>query len=136
MAKTTSLTNRWGTVVTIGATVKANQARGGHVTGKVTKFDRTSSFARAYGIQVKLDDSIEVGLDDIIEVTAQPLPVTYVTTYCNHPHRLKDGKPVNHNCYILPPDALEAERNGDTDRAIELLQKAKPLIEMRKGVKG
>jgi len=60
---------------------------------------------------------------------------SYVTTYCNHPHRLSDGKPIAHNCYVLPPEALEAERNGDTDRAIELLQKAKPLIEHR-GIKG
>ena len=35
---------------------------------------------------------------------------TYVTSYCNFAHRLNDGKPVEHECAILPPAALEVRR--------------------------
>lgn len=60
--------------------------------------------------------------------------MTYCTTYCNHGHRLSDGKPVDHECYVLPPKALEAEREGDYERAIELIQAAKSL-RVHRGVK-
>lgn len=59
----------------------------------------------------------------------------YVTTYCNFAHRLADGKPIEHECHILPPAALRAEMQGDTATAIELIQTAKPLPTMRRGVK-
>jgi len=61
-------TNRWGKVVTVGAIIKAHQARGGLLTGKVVKFDSRSRFARAYGTQATLDNGVSVGLDDIVEV--------------------------------------------------------------------
>jgi hypothetical protein len=51
----------------------------------------------------------------------------YHTSYCNHGHRLSDGRPINHECYVLPPKALEAERAGDCKRAIQLIEAAKPL---------
>jgi len=57
----------------------------------------------------------------------------YVTTFCNRPHRLSDGKPIKHECRVIPPAALEAERSGDTDKAIELMQ-ASPVKYMRRGV--
>ena len=37
---------------------------------------------------------------------------TYCTTFCNRAHRLSDGKPVAHECYILNPKALQLEREG------------------------
>lgn len=52
---------------------------------------------------------------------------TYCTSYCNHGHDMRTGKPVAHACYVLPPRALELERDGHTDQAIEVLQAAKPL---------
>ena len=52
---------------------------------------------------------------------------TYVTTYCNFPHRMRDGVPIGHECYVLPPRALEFERQGDTSAAIAVIQSAKPL---------
>ena len=45
----------------------------------------------------------------------------YCTTFCNHPHRLSDGKPLGHVCYVLPTEALYAEQRGDFDRAQEVL---------------
>jgi len=51
----------------------------------------------------------------------------YCTSYCNHGHRVTDGKPVEHECHILPPEVLEAEREGNFERAAELLEAAKPL---------
>jgi hypothetical protein len=54
-------------------------------------------------------------------------PKVYATTYCNKGHRISDGMPVNHECYVLPPAALRAERDGDIPRAIDIIQAAKPL---------
>lgn len=45
----------------------------------------------------------------------------YVTTYCNFAHRLSDGKPIEHECRIIPPSALMAEMEGDYEEAMEIL---------------
>lgn len=49
----------------------------------------------------------------------------YLTSYCNQYHRLSDGKPVEHECYVIPPEALEAEREGQFHKAIELMDSKK-----------
>lgn len=62
--------------------------------------------------------------------THRPKPESvaiYCTTFCNFGHRIKDGVPVAHECYILPPAALRAERDGDTDKANNILVRSKPL---------
>lgn len=51
----------------------------------------------------------------------------YCTTYCNFGHRLSDGKPLWHECYILPPKALAAEKAGNAEEATQLIELAKPL---------
>jgi len=33
----------------------------------------------------------------------------YVTTFCNFAHCTKTGKPINHECYVIPPRLLRAE---------------------------
>ena len=58
----------------------------------------------------------------------------YVTTYCNKAHRCSDGKPIKHECRILPHQAIAAERSGDYARAIELISNDKPRY-MRRGVR-
>jgi len=40
----------------------------------------------------------------------------YVTSFCNFPHRLKDGKPIKHECYILRPESLKLEMAGKFDQ--------------------
>jgi hypothetical protein len=45
----------------------------------------------------------------------------YCTSYCNHGHRVRDGKPVAHECIVIPPKALALEIAGDIAGAIELL---------------
>ncbi len=45
----------------------------------------------------------------------------YVTSYCNHAHCVRTGKPVGHACHVLPPAALAAEMVGDYDGAAALL---------------
>lgn len=55
----------------------------------------------------------------------------YVSTYCNKAHNLKTGRPIEHECYVIPPAALQAEREGDYRRAQELMQNMK-----RKPVRG
>ena len=47
----------------------------------------------------------------------------YAPTFCNQPHRMRDGKPVEHECYVLPTEALVAERAGDIGRALDILDK-------------
>lgn len=37
----------------------------------------------------------------------------WVTTFCNKAHRLSDGKPIKHECFIIPPKLLKAERDND-----------------------
>ena len=54
----------------------------------------------------------------------------YVTTYCNHAHDVRDGKPIAHECHVLPVAALEAEMRGDVAQAIEILA-ATPSSERR-----
>jgi hypothetical protein len=61
-------------------------------------------------------------------------PYAYVSTYCNFAHRCKDGKPIQHECRIIPPKALEAEMNDDISLAIEILSTTPARI-MRRGVK-
>lgn len=58
---------------------------------------------------------------------SRPEPDVYVTTYCNHPHCCRTGKPVRHGCYILPPQALQLERSGAVEAAIDVIQQSKPL---------
>jgi hypothetical protein len=56
-------------------------------------------------------------------------PPIYCTTFCNRAHNVKTGRPIDHECYILPPAALQAERAGDMDRGkgpIVRGRKAKP----------
>jgi hypothetical protein len=58
----------------------------------------------------------------------------YMSTYCNKGHRLVDGKPVDHECVIIPPKALQAEREGDFEMATVIIVEASPLKSHR-GVK-
>jgi hypothetical protein len=41
----------------------------------------------------------------------------YCTSFCNHGHQLSNGHPVNHECYILKPEALSLERRGMIEAA-------------------
>ncbi len=45
----------------------------------------------------------------------------YVTTFCNRAHQLSDGKPIAHECYVIPPRLLKAEREESPD-ALKLWQ--------------
>jgi hypothetical protein len=44
----------------------------------------------------------------------------YCTSFCNHGHDLETGRPVGHECYILNPRALKAERDGDVEKSQKL----------------
>jgi hypothetical protein len=45
----------------------------------------------------------------------------YCTTYCNFGHYVDNGRPVKHECRVIPPAALKAEMAGDYERAIEIM---------------
>jgi hypothetical protein len=57
----------------------------------------------------------------------------YCTSFCNKGHRISDGKPVGHECYVLRPQALKAEADGDVERALEIGIRTERV---HKGVKG
>ena len=59
----------------------------------------------------------------------------YCTSFCNHGHVVSTGKPVEHECYILPPKAIAAEIRGDYDKANDLIHAAKPMRTMLRGVR-
>ncbi len=58
----------------------------------------------------------------------------YLSTYCNQGHRMSDGKPVHHECRILPVKALQAEWRGDFKAAQDIIAASKPRY-MRRGVR-
>ena len=50
----------------------------------------------------------------------------YCTSFCNQGHRIRDGVPIDHECYVLPPAALAAERSGDVAKALDILDEQRP----------
>ena len=49
-----------------------------------------------------------------------PKEDVYCTSFCNHGHRLSNGHPVNHECYVLVPESLALEKAGKVDEAVKL----------------
>lgn len=39
-------------------------------------------------------------------------PEVYQTSFCNHGHATRDGVPVGHECYVIPPILLRLEMAG------------------------
>lgn len=60
---------------------------------------------------------------------------TWISTYCNFPHRMSNGAPIAHECDVLPPAALEAEREDRIDDAIAIIRANRPLRHMVRGVR-
>jgi hypothetical protein len=48
---------------------------------------------------------------------------TYCHSFCGKPHRIDDGRPVEHACFVLPAEAVAAEAKGDRSRSDFLLEK-------------
>ena len=46
----------------------------------------------------------------------------YVSTYCNFAHYVRTGRPIDHECRVIPPAALRAEMADDFDTAIEIMR--------------
>ena len=43
----------------------------------------------------------------------------YTTSFCNQGHHVGTGHPINHECYVLNPQAIKIEREGDFDQAMK-----------------
>lgn len=41
----------------------------------------------------------------------------YCTSFCNYGHAIATGRPVGHECYVIPPKLLIAERDDAADVA-------------------
>lgn len=52
---------------------------------------------------------------------------TFCTTFCNQAHRLSDGRPVGHECYILNPESLAAEREGRFEDIAHMIQQPRQI---------
>lgn len=59
--------------------------------------------------------------------------VIYCTSYCNQGHDLDTGKPVGHECRVIPPRALQLEREGDVEGAIAAMYEHDLEQEERRG---
>lgn len=57
----------------------------------------------------------------------------FCTSYCNRAHDLNDGKPIDHNCFILNKKALRMEFLGNVPGAIEIGIVKEPRVEMKRG---
>jgi hypothetical protein len=57
----------------------------------------------------------------------------YLTSYCNRGHNTKTGRPIQHECRIIPPAALRAERDGDVDKAINIIRNAPARVVVGRG---
>ena len=51
----------------------------------------------------------------------------FCSTFCNSGHSIKTGRPIGHQCRVIPPKALALERAGDFDGAIEIIS-ARELV--------
>ena len=58
----------------------------------------------------------------------------WVSSYCNFAHEIKTGKPIEHECRIIPVKAIEAEIKGNIEDSTNILRNAPAKI-MRYGVK-
>ena len=55
----------------------------------------------------------------------------YLTSFCNFYHRIRDGKPIEHECFILIPASLQLEIEGRYDE----IEKIHNNQTMRRGVR-
>lgn len=56
----------------------------------------------------------------------------YCTSFCNRGHDLSTGRPIDHECYVLNPKALQAECDGDMELALRLFSgKRGPIVRGR-----
>lgn len=61
----------------------------------------------------------------------------YVTTFCNFAHNLKTGRPIKHECFIIPPKLLKIEMEQENFEIVKQEWKHwQELGDARKLVKG
>ena len=51
-------------------------------------------------------------MEEDAEIKILSMTRFYVTTFCNFAHRMRDGTPIDHECYVLSVRDLKAEREG------------------------
>lgn len=88
---------------------------------------------QAHAIQAVAHDPSPTALEGALELVealrqtveslrkALEAEAIYLTTYCNKGHVVRTGRPVGHECRVIPPKALRAEIDGDFKTAIEIL---------------
>lgn len=106
----------------VGRKVIAHNSRGdAKVTGVVVKVEREEG----RGLVCTLNTGYSVCITDIVDTEPLPPSGFYVSTYCNHAHSLKTGRPLHHECRHIKPAALRLEMYDCFAEAIEILQATK-----------
>ena len=61
----------------------------------------------------------------------------YCTSFCNMGHNIRTGRPIAHECYIIPPKLLKAEMTlTNWDEIHNIWTSWHPLGDKRRFVKG
>ena len=58
----------------------------------------------------------------------------FCTSYCNKPHDMDDGKPIEHECYAIPARVLRLEHAGKIEEALAILKKGTYAIHKGKKI--
>lgn len=53
-----------------------------------------------------------------------PMHVFYVSSYCKRLHCVGDGRPIHHECFVLPPAVIQAEQKGQIWLAAVLIMRS------------
>lgn len=117
-------TNRWVVIMEDGTLVDVHRSAS---NGQVS-FHHSGGDLDAKKLEKWLKDEGHVPVFEFVSLEGN----TYVTTYCNHAHCTVNGMPIDHECYVLPVEALQAERDGDYDKAIQILSES--TLRMHKGM--
>lgn len=51
-------------------------------------------------------------------------PEVWCSTFCNHGHVMQTGRPIDHECYVIPPRLLRLERDAMSSDASEMTKMA------------
>lgn len=56
----------------------------------------------------------------------------YLTSFCNRLHCMRTGRPIEHECFLLPPAALRAEREDQISKSVSILAEARAEGRLRR----
>lgn len=104
--------NRWVVIMDDGTLVDVHRSSNGNLS-----FHHSGGDLDAKKLGKWLKDEGHIPVVEFVSLEDN----TYLTSYCNHVHCLSNGAPIDHECFMLPVEALEAERRGDCVEASNII---------------